>query len=626
MTSLTRLAAGIAACLGPVAYGVTVDWATVGNAGNPANVNGWGAVSDTFLISAIETTNTQYAEFLNTVDRSGLNPNGVYDPMMGSDSLGGISFNSGAPSGAKYAVKAGAPAGSPAGTSYAQMPVVFVTWFSAARFTNWLQNGQQANSASMEDGTYPLHNQTSGPIPSRNSGTGSQVALPSRDEWYKSAFYNQASYLTWPCQSNQPPTNTVTDLLRPCAANFGGAATPTVGPINVGSYRNTQSPYGLFDMLGNVTEYTDTAGTEAEAGRVQVFGGSWATPLSEMTKWSALAPPVFRGPTNPTGQIGFRVATVQAVPEPSAAALLAVAAGFAAWRIRRTRPARATGFGVVVAVLPAVVALACFASAPGVAQAARVAGIDVSHYQGTNNWSTIRSAGKSFAWAKADEGVSSGLVDATFTANMINGRSAGMLMGAYHFAHPENNTATAEAAHFLSVVQPNGLAGSPNYLGAGYLRPVVDIETGAGAAVGSANLSAWVNAFITYVITNGGGTAVEPLIYCNTNYAQNFLNSSVASRNVWIANYNFTEAQALGTSNPPIGVFSTWSFWQYSSSLSVSGVGSNPVDTDVANGDITFVRTFLVPEPPLVGAGAVAAAAAAWGRYRCRQRCSVIRA
>lgn len=325
MTPLTRVAAGIAACLGPVAYGVTIDWATVGNAGNPANVNGSGAVADVFQISKYETTNAQYVEFLNKVDASGVNPNGVYVSLMGSDSLGGISFNSGAPSSAKYAVKAGAPAGSPAGTSYAQMPVAFVTWFSAARFTNWLQNGQQATPASMEDGTYPLHNQTSGPIPARNPGTGSQVALPSRDEWYKAAFYDGARYLTWPCQGNQPPTNTVTELLRPCAANFGGAATPTVGPIHVGSYRNTQSPSGLFDMLGNVTEYTDTAGTEAEAGRVQVFGGSWATPPAEIGMWSSLAPPVYRSPANPTGQIGFRVAAVQAVPEPSTAALTAVA-------------------------------------------------------------------------------------------------------------------------------------------------------------------------------------------------------------------------------------------------------------------------------------------------------------
>ena len=332
MRWLARVVAGVAACLGPMACGVTIDWATVGNPGNSANVNGWGTVPDPFLISTVETTNTQYAEFLNKVDASGTNPNGVFSSLMGSDPLGGIIFNVAAPSGAKYAVKPGAPDGSPAGTSYAQMPVTFVTWFSAARFTNWLQNGQLANAASMENGTYALQGQTSGPIPSRNPGTGTQVALPHRDEWYKGAFYNGSNYLTWPCQSNVAPTNTVTDLLQPCAANFGGAATPTVGPINVGSYRNSQSASGLFDMLGNVTELTDTAGTGADAGEVQVFGGSWATPPSEMTMWNASAPPVFRSPTNPTGQIGFRVVTVQAVPEPSsavlAAATLACLAGY----------------------------------------------------------------------------------------------------------------------------------------------------------------------------------------------------------------------------------------------------------------------------------------------------------
>jgi hypothetical protein len=43
-------------------------------------------------------------------------------------------------------------------------PVVFATWFSAARFVNWLSNGQSASAASMENGTYTLNNQTSGAI------------------------------------------------------------------------------------------------------------------------------------------------------------------------------------------------------------------------------------------------------------------------------------------------------------------------------------------------------------------------------------------------------------------------------------------------------------------------------
>src|SRR5437764_1452603 len=77
------------------------------------------------------------------------------------------------------------------------------------------------------------------------------------------------------------------------------------------------------------------------------------------------------------------------------------------------------------------------------ALAARDVGIDVSHFQGTitaSNWTSIHSAGKDFAWAKADEGATNTFNDAQFTANMTNGNNAGVLMGAYHFARPETNS------------------------------------------------------------------------------------------------------------------------------------------------------------------------------------------
>ncbi|TAL00646.1 MAG: hydrolase, partial [Verrucomicrobia bacterium] len=47
-------------------------------------------------------------------------------------------------------------------------------------------------------------------------------------------------------------------------------------------------------------------------------------------------------------------------------------------------------------------ALAIFSSEP--AQAQRPLGTDVSHYQGTGiNWPAVKSAGVTFAWAKATE-------------------------------------------------------------------------------------------------------------------------------------------------------------------------------------------------------------------------------
>ena len=322
--------------LAATAFGVTIDYTPVNNAGNAANTNGWGAVSDVFKIAKYETSNEQYKDFLNKVDASGTNPNGVYNAQMGSDSLGGITFNAGGSSGAKYTVKTGT---SPGGVAYTNMPVLFTTWFSAARFTNWLQNGQQTNSSSMETGAYTLNNQTSGNIPARNAGATD--FLPSRDEWYKAGFYdgNTVAYKTWPTNSNAQPTNTVSNLSLANVANYGATATPTLSPISVGSYINTTSTYGAFDMFGNATEYTDTAGTGADVGRPQMFSGSWATTVASAGSWNATAAGIFRSSTTATGQVGFRVA---AVPEPATIALASVGIASLAgldWMKRRKKKA-----------------------------------------------------------------------------------------------------------------------------------------------------------------------------------------------------------------------------------------------------------------------------------------------
>jgi len=71
-------------------------------------------------------------EFLNAVDPNGLNPNSIYNGSMNSDARGGISFDSGGGTGAKYAAR----------TNMGSKPVNFVSWFDAARVANWLPNGQ----------------------------------------------------------------------------------------------------------------------------------------------------------------------------------------------------------------------------------------------------------------------------------------------------------------------------------------------------------------------------------------------------------------------------------------------------------------------------------------------------
>jgi hypothetical protein len=122
---------------------------------------------------------------------------------------------------------------------------------------------------------------------------------------------------------------------------------------------------------------------------------------------------------------------------------------------------------------------------------------------------------------------------------------------------------------------------------AGYLRPVFDLED--GYTLGKTALSNWVNAFLDAVETQ---TGVEPLIYTNTNYAVNYLNSTVAARDLWCAQY-LTNPDPQ-TDVPSIGVFNTWAFWQYTDKGVPPGMTTG-VDLNVFNGNYTGLQTYVIP-------------------------------
>src|SRR3954454_23598213 len=149
-------------------------------------------------------------------------------------------------------------------------------------------------------------------------------------------------------------------------------------------------------------------------------------------------------------------------------------------------------------------------AAPRLAFAARSAGIDVSDYQGditSAEWTQIHNDGKDFAWTKATEG--GGFTATTFTNNMNRGTAAGVYMGAYHYARPDLNSATTDAAHFVAVAGP--------YLANGYLRPMLDIEA-QSFNLSTTDLSNWINTFCTYV-TDRYGASSDPLIYISVSPA-----------------------------------------------------------------------------------------------------------
>lgn len=310
------------------AFGITIDMKTIGNAGNPSNSStGLGAVGSVFRIATTETTNAQYVAFLNSVDPTGANTRSLWNSSM-STGLGGISRNTAAPVGSRYSSRTGAPAGAPAGTSYANMPVNFVTWFSAARFANWLNNGASGTS-STETGAYTLNGTSV--IPARNPGA--QFFLPSQNEWYKAAFYTGtgSTYTLYQTNSNTAPLGTGSNFGAANAANYNSAV---AFPVKVGSFtNNSTSAYGLFDMLGNVAEMTDN-GLTGTSSSFRAFGGSWGGGAST---WNANAAAVNQLGTFSNQSYGFRVA---AVPEPGTIALAGMGiAGLAGldWMKRRKK-------------------------------------------------------------------------------------------------------------------------------------------------------------------------------------------------------------------------------------------------------------------------------------------------
>ena len=273
-----------------------------GNAAAPQS--GLGAVAYNFQIATNETTNSQYAYFLNNSAAGKSNTNGVWAALMNSNN-GGIIQN-GTAGNYTYSVKSG----------YENRPVVAVNWFSAARFVNWYVNGG-TNTSSTETGSYTLNNATSGAIVARNAGA--KIWIPSADEWTKAAFYDAktASYKVYPTNSNAAPTATQNTNLAvqpnvhtPNTANFSQSPLNGV-TMPVASYANTTSTYGAFDMLGNAKEWTDTG----SASSAYMMGASYA--VSDLTRWTS----DYATPSqnmvlsdNLSQTIGFRVA---AVPEPS---------------------------------------------------------------------------------------------------------------------------------------------------------------------------------------------------------------------------------------------------------------------------------------------------------------------
>jgi formylglycine-generating enzyme required for sulfatase activity len=256
-----------------------------------------------------EVTAGQYCVFLNAVARS--DPYGLYSSSMNSFPDGCQITRHGSDGNYTYDFS-GRPSGEEA--DWVNRPVNYVTWGHAARFANWLHNGQPTGEQDLtttEDGSYYLNGAvTDEEYMAVTREPDATWVIPTEDEWYKAAYHCNdgvtGNYYDYPTSSDSAPGN---DLIDPDPGNnatYVDGDFTVGGPYwrtEVGAHENSESPYGTLDQGGNVWEWNETVTTSHRGLR----GGAYDSYLARLTAEHSR----INNPISEHANLGFRVARVR---------------------------------------------------------------------------------------------------------------------------------------------------------------------------------------------------------------------------------------------------------------------------------------------------------------------------
>lgn len=187
-------------------------------------------------------------------------------------------------------------------------------------------------------------------------------------------------------------------------------------------------------------------------------------------------------------------------------------------------------------------------------------GADISHWQGSDFDVTQHD----FIIAKATEGRS--YTDELFNHNIEKTLKANKLIGAYHYARPENgNSAKDEANHFVNIVKPL----------IGKCLLALDWEGEA--------LHYPIDWAVEWLNEVERLTGVKPLIYCSASYLPKCGKVAENGNGVWVAKWSDTAPNVKPT-------FSVMALWQYT---------STPYDKDKFFGDANAWSKYCETRLPL---------------------------
>lgn len=203
----------------------------------------------------------------------------------------------------------------------------------------------------------------------------------------------------------------------------------------------------------------------------------------------------------------------------------------------------------------------------------KLKGVDVSEFQPSIDWKAVASSGRTFAWAKATDGL--GDPDPKFgKQRWAEMKAAGIARGAYHFARPQKGRDPRdEVGEYLSVLKRAG------GLHDGDLVPMLDVEEygPAGKLSPKATLE-WVRGFVHAMHAQIGR---RPIIYTGSFWRDAMGNpADDLGCPLWLAAYVSKPDQFVPTAWADHG----WTIWQHSDRGKVPGVSKAACDLDLLKG------------------------------------------
>lgn len=195
-----------------------------------------------------------------------------------------------------------------------------------------------------------------------------------------------------------------------------------------------------------------------------------------------------------------------------------------------------------------------------------VKGIDVSHWQGTIDWSKVKAAGIEFAIIKAGGSDAGFYTDSKWEENYKGAKAAGIPVGAYYFVGKDCVSAAAgkaDAERFIQILKGKQLE-YPVYM-----------DNEAQPALAKAGITEATIAFCETMEAAGFFAGV----YGSTNsgFKERMDDSKLGEYTHWVAQYTDKCTYA-----------GNYGIWQYTSKGSVSGISGN-VDLDLAYQDFPTV-------------------------------------